>query len=177
MHGDIKPPNILLGSDYSVKLSDFGLARLVDHGIGPKTTNLVVRTPEYMDPEFVRNGERSSKSDVHRFGIVLLEIVSGQQPSAVDHQTNEVTQLLVDVHGAYLRDTILDAADPKLRAESASDDHAEMERVLKVGLWCAHLDPSQRPDIAEAWSALNKAAVQGCGDPSPVISIRGWTIK
>lgn len=160
VHGDIKPPNILLDSDYAVKLSDFGLARLLDHGIGPKTTDFIVATREYLDPELLQNGTRSNKSDVYSFGIVLLEIVSGQQPPAVDNQTNKVTQLLIDVHNAYRRGTILDAAHSKLRAESASDDHAQMERVLQVGLWCALLDPSQRPAIADAWWALQSRDVE-----------------
>lgn len=178
VHGDIKPQNILLGSQYATKLADFGLARFIDHGIEQKTTQIVVGTRGYLDPNLAEKGKRSSKSDVYSFGIVLLEIVSGQDPTLANHQVL-VSPLLINVHSANNSGKILEAADSKLRAESAAsgDDHADMERVLLVGLWCAHLDPSQRPDIAEALNALqsrdvdiprlplNFKAVQSVHDP------------
>ncbi|CAN6174021.1 unnamed protein product [Urochloa humidicola] len=153
VHGDIKPPNILLDSQYVAKLSDFGLARLIDHDIQSKTASIVVGTLGYLDPEFPNVGRRSSKSDVYSFGIVLLEMVSGLRPTA-DLQT-KVADLLIRAHSAYSRRAILDVADSKLRTESTSDDdHDQMERVLLVGLWCAHLEPSKRPAIAQAVRAL-----------------------
>ncbi|CAL5088787.1 unnamed protein product [Urochloa decumbens] len=158
VHGDIKPPNILLDSQYVAKLSDFGLARLIDHGIQSKTTTIVVGTHGYLDPEIIKMGRRNSKSDMYSFGIVLLEMVSGKRPTVADHQIT-IADLLIDVHSAYSSRAILLAADSKLRTESTSDDREQMERVLLVGLWCAHLDPSKRPDIEQAIGALESKDV------------------
>ena len=68
----------MLDSSYNAKLGDFRLARLGDHGTGPQTTDLVKGTMGYIDPEFVNTHHRSTESDINSFGVVLLEIVSGQ---------------------------------------------------------------------------------------------------
>ena len=55
VHGDIKPANVMLDASHNAKLGDFGLARLVEHGGEPQTTQVVAGTPGYIDPEFVNN--------------------------------------------------------------------------------------------------------------------------
>jgi hypothetical protein len=56
--------------------------------------------------------------------------------------------------GLYGRNAILDAADERLRAAGDEADDRCMERVLVVGLWCAHPDQSERPSIAQAMHVL-----------------------
>ncbi|KAL6611257.1 hypothetical protein ACP70R_039185 [Stipagrostis hirtigluma subsp. patula] len=159
LHGDIKPCNILLDSRHVAKLADFGLAWFIDHGADLKTTRNVAGTPGYVDPDFVATGKRSRESDVYSFGIVLLEIVSGRRPAVVDHQTM-VTPLLIWIWGKHHGNAILEAVDATLRDESTADDQGQMERLLLVGLWCAHPDPSQRPPIAEATRAIESTDVE-----------------
>jgi serine/threonine protein kinase len=53
VHGDIKPSNVMLDASHGVKLGDFGLARLLDHGAGARTTRVVMGTMGYMDPDLV----------------------------------------------------------------------------------------------------------------------------
>ncbi|KAL6656836.1 hypothetical protein ACP70R_004616 [Stipagrostis hirtigluma subsp. patula] len=167
LHGDIKPCNILLDSRHVAKLADFGLARFIEHGVELKTTRNVAGTPGYVDPEFVATGRRSRESDVYSFGIVLLEIVSGRRPAVVDHQTM-VTPLLIWVWGKHHGNAILEAVDATLRDESTADDQGQMERLLLVGLWCAHPDPTQRPPIAEATRAIESRDAEIPPLPPPV---------
>ncbi|KAL6657732.1 hypothetical protein ACP70R_005512 [Stipagrostis hirtigluma subsp. patula] len=167
LHGDIKPCNILLDSRHAAKLADFGLARFIEHGVELKTTRNVAGTPGYVDPEFVATGRRSRESDVYSFGIVLLEIVSGRRPAVVDHQTM-VTPLLIWVWGKHHGNAILEAVDATLRDESTADDQGQMERLLLVGLWCAHPDPTQRPPIAEATRAIESRDAEIPPLPPPV---------
>ncbi|KAM0842198.1 hypothetical protein ACQ4PT_058508 [Festuca glaucescens] len=151
VHGDIKPSNIMLDSSLGTKLGDFGLARLVDHGTGLwQTTKAVLGTAGYIDPEFVNTRRPSTESDVYSFGVVLLEIVSGRRP-VIETPERSFT-LLRWVWSLYGRSAILDAADERLRGDEA--DELWMERVLVVGLWCAHPERSERPSVAQAMNIL-----------------------
>ncbi|XBI23318.1 hypothetical protein VPH35_048591 [Triticum aestivum] len=64
LHGDIKPNNILLDSSHNTKLADFGLARLMDHGAGPQTTQVVMGSVGYIDPEFILTRRPSPEADI-----------------------------------------------------------------------------------------------------------------
>ena len=111
VHRDIKPSNVMLDSGFNVKLGDFGLARLIVHDGGTQTT-ILAGTRGYMLPEYVTTGKTSKESDVYSFGIVALEISSGQRP--VDLRKEPDKLLLVEfVWDLYERDMILDAADKK----------------------------------------------------------------
>ncbi|CAN6217369.1 unnamed protein product [Urochloa humidicola] len=146
VHGDIKPSNIMLDSSYNAKLGDFGLARLVDHGTGLKTT-VVKGTVGYIDPEFVNTSRRCTQSDVYSFGIVLLEIVSGRPP--ID-RWDPSFMLMKWVCNMYCQGRILDAADARMRATGDEAAERRMERALVVGLWCALREPEHRPSVADA---------------------------
>ncbi|CAO1948475.1 unnamed protein product [Urochloa humidicola] len=152
VHGDIKPSNIMLDGSLGAKLGDFGLARLGDHGGRWQTTKAVLGTAGYIDPEFVNTRHPSTHADVYSFGIVLLEVVSGRAPVALRQPGEPPFVLLKWVWGLYGRNAILDAADERLR-KAGGDDEC-MERVLVVGLWCAHPDQSERPSIAQAMHVL-----------------------
>ncbi|XP_066392387.1 L-type lectin-domain containing receptor kinase IX.1-like [Miscanthus floridulus] len=148
VHRDVKPSNIMLDASFGAKLGDFGLARLVDHGRGSHTTNLA-GTLGYMDPECLVTGRAGPESDVYSFGVVLLEIACGRPPVVLDqvHQDQGRTRLVEWVWGLYGRGSVLEAADERMDGEF---DHGEMERVMVVGLACAHPDPSLRPSIRQA---------------------------
>ncbi|KAJ1277626.1 hypothetical protein BS78_04G017900 [Paspalum vaginatum] len=151
VHGDIKPSNIMLDESHGTKLGDFGLARLGEHGARWQTTKAVLGTAGYIDPEFVNTRHPSTESDVYSFGIVLLEIVSGRSPVILT-QGRPPFVLLKWVWGLYGRNATLDAADERLRGDEV--DEKCMERVLIVGLWCAHPEQRERPSIAQAMQVL-----------------------
>ncbi|KAF3439164.1 hypothetical protein FNV43_RR17439 [Rhamnella rubrinervis] len=77
LHRDIKASKVMLDSSFNVKLDDFGLARLMDHGLGPQTTRLA-GTFGYLAPEYISTGRAGKETDVYSFGVVALEIVTGR---------------------------------------------------------------------------------------------------
>ncbi|PVH62853.1 hypothetical protein PAHAL_3G416600 [Panicum hallii] len=165
VHRDIKPSNVMLDASFNAKLSDFGLARLVDHSRESHTTALA-GTMGYMDPECMVNGSASAMSDVYSFGVVALEIACGRRPVMVLQEagtgTDEPTtmHLVQWVWELYGRGRIVDAADARLNGEF---DNQEIERVMITALWCAHPDRSLRPSIRQAVNVLRLEA------PLPVL--------
>nr|CAB3454550.1 unnamed protein product [Digitaria exilis] len=65
--------------DMNPKIGDFGLARLFGQDQTRDVTNRIVGTFGYMCPEYVMHGQYSTKSDVFSFGILVIEIVTGQR--------------------------------------------------------------------------------------------------
>src|SRR5262249_57069255 len=81
-HRDIKPENVLLARDGSVKLADFGIARLAE---GPRdaretAAGLIFGTPQYMSPEQAAGQRQDGRSDVYALGVLLHELLTGAPP-------------------------------------------------------------------------------------------------
>ncbi|WP_250445357.1 Stk1 family PASTA domain-containing Ser/Thr kinase [Actinotalea sp. C106] len=79
VHRDVKPENVLLASDGRVKVADFGLARAVTE-VTSTTTGTVLGTVAYLAPELVAHGNSDARTDVYAVGILLFEMLTGQQP-------------------------------------------------------------------------------------------------
>jgi len=80
IHRDVKSSNILLTNKLEAKVADFGLSKLraIEQGNTPThITTIVKGTPGYLDPEYQENGMLTNKSDVYGFGIVMMEILTG----------------------------------------------------------------------------------------------------
>ncbi|KAF5731898.1 Chain H family protein [Tripterygium wilfordii] len=150
VHRDIKTSNIMLDSNFNAKLGDFGLARLVDHEKGSQTT-ILAGTMGYMAPECATTGKASRETDVYSFGIVALEISCGRKP--INHKAVQAeTHLVSWVWELYGCGKLLEAADPKLSGEF---DEQQMQRLMIVGLGCAHPDENLRLSIRQAINVLN----------------------
>ncbi len=78
LHRDLKPDNVLIGSDGRIAVADFGIARLQ---FGPSTTGLAttIGTPAYMAPEQVQSGPVDARADVYALGCILFELLTGER--------------------------------------------------------------------------------------------------
>lgn len=90
LHRDLKPSNILVKSDGSVKLLDFGIAKqLADDTLPQEQTQTWLRmlTPAYAAPEQIRGDVPATQMDVYSLGVILYELLTGSRPFDLSHKT------------------------------------------------------------------------------------------
>ena len=79
VHRDIKPANLMLTADDTVKVTDFGTAKILQFGTVQQTTH-VMGTPSYMSPEQVKGRAVDGRSDIFSLGVMLYEMITGEKP-------------------------------------------------------------------------------------------------
>eukprot|EP00029_Vermamoeba_vermiformis_P011339 TRINITY_DN620_c0_g1_i1.p1 TRINITY_DN620_c0_g1~~TRINITY_DN620_c0_g1_i1.p1 ORF type:complete len:642 (-),score=178.52 TRINITY_DN620_c0_g1_i1:124-2049(-) len=133
LHLDLKTANLLLTSDFKVKIADFGLSRLKDDKMSEKDKMNTGGTPLYMPPEmFQLKPETTEKCDVYAFGVILWELFTEKRP--YEGKYGSIHQLIDAVSNRNERPEIPENCPKKLRQL--------IER-------CWHKDPKQRPSFQE----------------------------
>lgn len=102
VHRDIKPANIMITPDDRIKITDFGIAKILKAESITKSGTAIIGTPLYMSPEQIIGGEVDVRTDIYSLGIMLYEMVSGNPPFCngnieYHHVHTEPLKVLVDV--------------------------------------------------------------------------------
>ncbi|MBO0894977.1 Stk1 family PASTA domain-containing Ser/Thr kinase [Arthrobacter sunyaminii] len=159
IHRDVKPENVLLADNGSIKIADFGLARAVSTSTN---TGTLVGTVAYLAPELVTGTGADERSDVYSAGIMLYEMLTGVQPF-----TGTVP---IQVAFQHVHSTV------PAPSESCPGLAADLDELVQ---WCTAPDPDNRPvngrallgELRHIRTSLSDAQLDfQCPDPDPRIS-------
>ena len=156
IHFDIKPQNILLDEKFNVKISDFGLAKLISRDQSDVTT-VAKGTPGYMAPEFIRGRNFSAKIDVYSFGILILEIIGGRKNRDSTQVDYLIDMVKVKAEEGQLSDLVDD------RNEDMQCHKEEAVKLLRIGISCLQTDHHKRPSVSQVIHVL-----EGSMDVEPI---------
>uniref|UniRef100_A0A7N2KMP3 non-specific serine/threonine protein kinase n=1 Tax=Quercus lobata TaxID=97700 RepID=A0A7N2KMP3_QUELO len=167
IHCDIKPQNILLDNYHNVRISDFGLAKLLRMNQSKTHTN-IRGTKGYVAPEWFRNMPITPKVNVYSYGVILLEIICCRR--SVDMETiEEEKAILTDWAYDCYREGALDAL-VEYNVEEL-DDKEKLERYVMVAIWCIQEYPSLRPTMRRVTQML-EGVVEVLVPPCPFLFSR-----
>lgn len=146
IHRDVKAANILLDEDFEAVVGDFGLAKLMDYK-DTHVTTAVRGTIGHIAPEYLSTGKSSEKTDVFGYGIMLLELITGQRAFDLARLANDDDVMLLDWVKALLKEKKLEQlVDPDLQGRYADQ---EVESLIQVALLCTQGSPMERPKMSE----------------------------
>ncbi|XP_059283028.1 probable receptor-like protein kinase At1g33260 [Lycium ferocissimum] len=146
VHGDIKASNVLLDKKFNCKLCDFGSAKMGFSStiLPPSATTkcVMLGSPGYTDPHYLRTGIASKKNDIYSFGVIILELISGIEALSSDNER------LISKAGIILRDAnkVAEMVDPKL---NGNYDLEEAKAMVSLAGFCLGDSLSIRPCASE----------------------------
>ncbi|XP_057769095.1 G-type lectin S-receptor-like serine/threonine-protein kinase At5g35370 [Salvia miltiorrhiza] len=170
IHCDVKPENILLHHESQVKISDFGLSKLLTPEEQSGLFTTLRGTRGYLAPEWLTSSAISDKSDVYSYGMVLLEIIRGGKNSSPQTWSDNSGSATLSPTGdsvgqrrvyfpllalqMHEERKYLELADPRLVGRVRSH---EVEKMVRVALCCVHEDPNLRPSMTNVVGMLEGA--------------------
>lgn len=131
VHRDLKPENVLLADDGRIKIADFGLARASTHNTA--TSQALLGTIAYLSPELIARGVSDVRSDIYALGIMMFEMLTGQQPYQGDQAVTIAYQ--------HANDMV---------PPPSSKQPGVPARFDEIVLWCVGRSPDDRPPHARA---------------------------
>ncbi|CAN7015661.1 hypothetical protein IGI04_013694 [Brassica rapa subsp. trilocularis] len=146
IHRDVKAANILLDEDFEAVVGDFGLAKLMDYK-DTHVTTAVRGTIGHIAPEYLSTGKSSEKTDVFGYGVMLLELITGQRAFDLARLANDDDVMLLDWVKGLLKEKKLEAlVDVDLQGNYIDE---EVEKLIQVALLCTQSSPMERPKMSE----------------------------
>ncbi|KAK8593913.1 hypothetical protein V6N13_042536 [Hibiscus sabdariffa] len=159
IHKNLKTSNILLDANFRAKVANFGLARTIEDNQegGLQLTRHVVGTKGYMAPEYIENGVITPKLDVFALGVIILELLSGENASSAEKNGGGEEPLSASIkavlEGDNVREKLKNFIDPSLRPEYPLDLAFSMAELAKM---CVAHDLNVRPSMSEVLVTLSK---------------------
>lgn len=166
IHRDIKSSNILLDSNWTGKVSDFGLSLLGPKSDQESVSTKAVGTVGYIDPEYYALNELTTKSDVYSLGVVVLELLTGKKAVFKNEGKEE------GVTGTPM--SVVEYAVPKLSAGElqslldkrvgppGGNEVGAVKMMAYTAMDCVNLEGKQRPGMNDIVANLERAFLSLC---------------
>ncbi|KAL1224857.1 Somatic embryogenesis receptor kinase 4 [Cardamine amara subsp. amara] len=146
IHRDVKAANILLDEYFEAVVGDFGLAKLMNYNESHVTT-AVRGTIGHIAPEYLSTGKSSEKTDVFGYGVMLLELITGQKAFDLARLANDDDIMLLDWVKEVLKEKKLESlVDEELEGNYVDN---EVEHLIQMALLCTQSSAMERPKMSE----------------------------
>jgi len=169
VHRDIKPENILIDRKGRLKITDFGLAKLLGKDDGPTGLTMahqVMGTPHYMAPEQVEHPlDVDHRADIYSLGVVFYELLTGELPLGRFSPPSGKVQIDVKLDEVVLRAL---EKEPAMRYQTASDVKTDVHGIAEPGTGAPGRSSGGRPAAASAHGGSEQRHEKRSG--------RGWLI-
>jgi len=151
IHRDVKPSNILLDDNFTAKVSDFGISKLVPRDKKDLTT-VVQGTFGYLDPEYLQTNQLTEKSDIYSFGVVLVELLTGEDVISFDRFEDE--RCLPMYFLSSLKEDRLFEILESFIVEEGNKEH--INEVVELIERCLRVKGDERPSMKEVAMELDR---------------------
>ncbi|KAF6174258.1 hypothetical protein GIB67_033790 [Kingdonia uniflora] len=151
IHRDVKSANILLDDNFTAKVADFGISKLVQLDQTQMST-LVQGTLGYLDPEYYHTSQLTEKSDVFSFGVVLVELLTGEKPIC-SKRSQEERSLATYFPASLKENRLFQLVEPQIINEGKS---AQIIAYSELAKRCLNWKSEKRPTMKEIAMELER---------------------
>jgi predicted Ser/Thr protein kinase len=178
LHRDVKPGNILLSRDGGVKVTDFGIGKLLTAGTSELNKGLILGSPAYMSPEQIREERLDGRSDLFSLAVVLYQLLTGSRPFGGE----SLTQVLYKILNTEPRDPrdfrpelapVATEVFSRLLAKSPDARPADAREFLQELNRIADAEPPEGRDVVQRPLATGRRMTPPAATAGPVRSLAG----